>query len=303
MAPLAAVGQAEVAPVARGAAKVDRQEGEPLLDQQLAERLEVAEDLPGGPAVRVDDGRDAPPAALPGGGGGTPERHRDRQPIAGPDHQALGLDEAADGHDRGQRARQAPRPDTGAVGGGNRQDPEVLRVALRRADRQDPTPVREPVHGPPDAVDRVDPDPGKGLGSMLRRPAGAAPGGGGGRDGRDDQVDEPVAEQGVDEAAPVGRGEGRQAESAVVVAVLRGAGREGRPIAADERHADDLEPAVPVGGDQEPAAVGKPARARLPCRQAGNDALLAAGGVDDGDLHGGEIGVALGQHRDPAAVR
>ena len=197
------------------------------------------------------------------------------------------------------RARVPSTPGTGRIqkSSESRSEEPIARIPLpsgsQSTARQTPSTglIRTPGPGAPSGGFRFGGRPG------------AAPRGRGHREGCDEQVDQPVAEQRVNEPAAVRRRQGRPAEAAVVVAVIDRAGREGRPIAAVERHADDLEPAVAVGRDEEPAAVGEPARARLPGPGAGNDPLLTAGRVDDGHLHRGEIGVALGEHRDAAAVR
>ena len=101
-------------------------------------------------------------------------------------------------------------------------------------------------------------------------------------------------DEGVDEPGPVRRRERGGTEAAVVVAVIHGAGGQDRSSAAVQRHAHHLEPAVTIRDQEQAAAVGQPARARLPCPRAGHDPLLAGGDVDDRDLHRGQVRVALG---------
>ena len=255
--------------------------------------------------MRVDDGRDARPPALPGRAGGAPEGHRDRHPVARPNREALWRDEARDGNGGRQRAGQAARPGPSAFIHGDREDPEVLRFPLARADGQDRAPVGQPGDGAPDPVEGVDPNPrprGALLRTPLRWPARAATDGSRSRQRCHDQVGEAVAEHRVDETGAIWRREGRHSEAIEIVTVIDRAGREGRPIAPTEGHPDNLEPAVAVRCDQQPAAVGKPARARLPRPCTGHDALVAAGHVDDRHLRRGEVRVALGEHRDHEAI-
>ena len=190
MAPLAEIGQAEVAATAGRAAEIDRQERVSLLDQQLTERLEVAEDPGRGTAVRVDDGRDGPPAALPGGAGGAPEGDRDRQPVARPDLQALGRDEAA------RRARRPAASGSGAAAGhgsrrrrepgGSRSPPGRARTSRWRGSR-----CRRAASRPPARPRRTGRSGPRVPGSPPRDVASAAGPGRGGRARRPRRVPRP----------------------------------------------------------------------------------------------------------------
>ena len=237
VAPLAAVRQAEPAAVAGRAAEVDRQERETLLDEELAERLEVAEGLREGPPCDVNDGRYSPSPALPVATGGR-RGSWGCQAVAGPDHEALGRRRSLrTGTAAGsERVRRRGRPPGVPSATGTGEDPEVLRVALGRADGEDRS-SRQAASRRRARPRRMGPIRDHRARLGRSRPGAACAAGPGpatdrrrGSEGCDDQVGEARRE------APRGRsslpsGDGRAAmpKPFQVVAVVDGAGREGRP--------------------------------------------------------------------------
>ena len=284
VAPLAAVGPAELAAISGGAAEVDGQEGDAGLDHELAEGQPVAESLMRRPAVRVDHARNAR-RLLPDCARGQVESPFDGQPVPSlegdtrPGCEAIGVDD-----DR-QGMGQLTRPDSLGRCLGHRQQPQVVRQALARAECQDGGRVRQPRNRHPHAVERAH---DRRLSSLdwkcLRAAVGQV---------ADEQVDQPIPNLNVDEALAVGRGQGHVAPATARFAMLTPAGGENRSVTPVGGDADYLEPAILVRDHEQARAVGQPTRSRLPCRLPGNQLRPARGDVDDVDLHGQQIRQAL----------
>ena len=155
VAPLAAVGPAEVAAVARRPAEVHREEGYSLLQHELAERQPVAEGLGRGSAVRVDDTRDAG-RLVAAAGCRQVERALDAEAVAGIERNSSARREVVRIHDHRHRRGELPGPDSrrGLLGGG--QQPQVFRHTLATAQGDHGRRVRQPARGHPHAFEGID---------------------------------------------------------------------------------------------------------------------------------------------------
>ena len=298
-----------VAAVAGRAAEVDVEDGEALADEDLLERQPDAEALArsgrrGGRRRRAP----AAPPRLPVAAAG-----RNRLPSMRRPSRAVNATRSASRRSRAGR-RTAGRlsvtwrgRDPSGATPRDGQQPEVLRSRARSRRSPPPRPrrpsSRPPARRPAHGSIRT---PGAGAVTgprVLRRPARGRAWPAAAAERRDDEVARPVVDLDVDEAASrpataAGRSRSRRparrARAAPVVRSVRSRQRRIEP--------DDLEPAVGVGQEEQPA-VGQPARAALPGRARRRSACSVAGrDVDHRHGRPPAVVLALAGDGDPAAV-
>ena len=308
MTPLPVVGLAECPAVAGRAAEVDVEDREALRDEEMLEGHERAELLAGRAAVRPDHRRDPACPALAGRARRPPQRALEGEPVARLELDPFGHGRPAGGQCRPEHGRHRighlsrPRP----IGrdAGNGQQPQVLRRGIALADRGDPGPVREPADGPPHAVPRIDPAARRGRADragLLRRATPAPLGRLRPAELADEQVLQAVVDLDVDEPAAVRRRQGNVAGAAARLAVLALPGGQDDPIVPVGGQPDDLEPAVCIRHEQE-RAIGHPLGADVAAALAGDDPRRTGRDVDQRDLGGLEVLLALAHDRDPGAI-
>ena len=120
---------------------------------------------------------------------------------------------------------------------------------------------------------------------------------------RDDEVDQPVVDLDVDDAAAVGRGHRGVAEAAGRLAVLALAVGQDDPVATVGRQADDLEPAARRRRRRGAIRRAASRRPRRGCRVAGDDLAARRSRRPRSRSARCRVGrVACGHDRDAAAV-
>ena len=281
--------------------------GEAVVDEELLERLPGAVRLRGRAAVR--DRRWPGPSAPPrrpvavAGRQSVPSRRRPSRAVI-VTRSPAGKRGHRRGEDRRQGAGQLARP--GAVRGqpGDGQQPQVLRPRLALADGRDPGAIGQPADRPPDARPRLDAVARRGRrgAARLRGPATALA-----RhvavEWAHDEVDEPVVDPRDGRRVARRARQRLEPEQGAGLAVLPGPRCDLRPRRQVRRQPDDLEPAVGVRDEDEPA-VGQPADAALPGGAVADHPFRAVGDRHDRDPRGVAGGVRpIRGDRQPGPVR
>ena len=258
--------------------------------------------------MRPDDRRDPACPALAGRARRPPERALEGEPVTRRELDPFGHGRPAGGQRRPEHGRHRighlPRPRSIGRDARNGQQPQVLRRGIALADRGDPGSVREPSDGPPHAVPRIDPA-ARGRRAdrarLLRRATPAPLGRLRPAELADEQVLQAIVDLDVDEPAAVRRRQRNMTGAAARLAVLALPGGQDDPIVPVGGQPDDLEPAVRVRHEQQ-RAIGHPLGTDIATALAGDDLRRAGRDVDQRDLGGLEVLLALAHDRDPGAV-
>ena len=335
VAPLAAIGPAEVASVARRAPEIYGQERYSLLHDKLAEGHPVAESLRRGAAVRVNDARD-PSRLVASAARWQVERPLDSEAVSGVERYPPAAREVGRVDDHGHRIGELARPDARCRFLRDWQQPQILGHAIVAADGDDTGRVGEPADGHPYALERVDHrrarthqgvregrvgvargvrcrwfrdrDPGPDLGSdvpgLAASPSSttASSPGTALRQLSNQQVHQAFSDFDVDEPTPIGRRHRRVSPTAARFAVLVLPGGEHRALRSVRGDANHLEPAALVGDHEQSAAVREPAGRGFPRRPAGNEPFRPGSHVDYVDLRSHEVRKPLRGHGEALAV-